>query len=68
MTYDRKTAPDGANDQDKHGRKQNSGTNESSLRGRGSRRGFFNDGADEDLSEPDKQPRKADRPDGNDAG
>ena len=67
MTHDRRTVPDGANDQDKHGRKQNTGTNESSLRDRGSRRGFFTDGADEDRSEPDKQPRKADRPDGTDA-
>jgi hypothetical protein len=63
MTYDRKTAPRGANDQDRHGRKQNTGTNESSLRDRGSRRESGRDGADEDRSEPHKQPRKADRPD-----
>ena len=61
MTRERRN---GANDQDKHGRKQNSGTNETSLRGRGSHRESGNDGADEDRSEPDKQAKKADRPDG----
>ena len=42
MTHQRRNdspAPAGANDQDKHGRKQNSGTNQKTLRGKGSRRG-----------------------------
>ena len=50
----------GANDQDRHGRKQNSGTNEDTLSELGSRRERGFDGADSDPREPSKQPRKAD--------
>jgi hypothetical protein len=49
----------GANDQDKHGRKQNSGTNETSVRGRGSHRETGYDGADSPPREPSKQPMRA---------
>lgn len=62
MSFQRKpsdaNAPvnDGANDKDKHGRKQNSGTNEKSLRGRGSRRDTGLDGADTPPRGPSRQP------------
>ena len=59
MTYQRKNGTpvpgDRPNDQDKHGRKQNSGTNEKTLRGKGSRRDTGHDGAD-DTREPSRQP------------
>jgi hypothetical protein len=59
MTYQRRNgtpAPEGANDQDKHGRKQNSGTNQKTLRGKGSRRESGFDGADAPPREPSRQP------------
>ena len=59
MTYQRRNgspAPAGANDQDKHGRKQNSGTNQKTLRGKGSRREHGSDGADTPPREPGRQP------------
>jgi hypothetical protein len=62
MTRDRReraATPAGSNDQDKHGRKQNSGTNETSLRGRGSHREHGYDGADSDPRTPSQQPRRS---------
>ena len=59
MTHQRRnaSAPDArANDQDKHGRKQNSGTNEKTLREKGSRREHGTDGADSPPREPSRQP------------
>jgi hypothetical protein len=59
MTHQRRNgspAPAGANDQDKHGRKQNSGTNQKTLRGKGSRRDHGSDGADTPPREPGRQP------------
>jgi len=64
MTHDRRDrAPlRGANDQDKHGRKQNRGSNEDTLRGLGSRRDTHFDGADTPPRAPAKQPRKPSDP------
>jgi hypothetical protein len=59
MTYQRPhTAPRDAhaNDQDKHGRKQNSGTNEKTVRDKGSHRDTGFDGADSAPRERGKQP------------
>jgi hypothetical protein len=60
MTYQRPhTAPRDAhaNDQDKHGRKQNTGTNATSVRGKGSHRDTGIDGADgSGRGKDDKQP------------
>ena len=59
MTHQRRnaSAPDAhANDQDKHGRKQNSGTNEKTLRDKGSRRESGFDGADNGPRERSRQP------------
>ena len=49
----------GAHDQDKHGRKQNTGTNETSVRGRGSHRETGFDGADSPPREASNQPKRA---------
>jgi hypothetical protein len=49
-----------ANDQDKHGRKQNSGTNHDTLRELGSRRDTGFDGADSSPRGQPQQPRKDD--------
>jgi hypothetical protein len=60
MTFQRTR---GANDQDKHGRKQNSGTNDKTLRELGSRRERGTDGADSDPKRASKQPGKPADPD-----
>jgi hypothetical protein len=59
MTYQRRNASPAdahANDQDKHGRKQNSGTNEKSVRRKGSHRDTGVDGADDGPRERSRQP------------
>ena len=53
---DPRNQPDGSRDQDKHGRKQNAGSNQDTHRGLGSRRDPASDDMREEQARRDRDP------------